>query len=355
MIYAIGLALLSALLFGASTPASKTLLREIHPVQLAGWLYLGAAIGVLPAGLRRRRSNPMRGDRRTLFRLAGAILFGGVLGPIALLLGLRLASAASVSLWLNLELVATALLGYFVFGDHLGRSGWIAVLGVVGSGVVLTAGEGASGIQAALLVALACVFWGADNHLTALIDGITPAQTTFWKGLTAGTFNLLLAVFLGASLPPLSSIGVALAVGALSYGISIVLYITSAQHMGATRAQLVFATAPFFGAILSWFVLKEALGGPQLVAGGMLVGSLVLLFRDRHAHPHTHEVLDHEHVHRHDDGHHLHVHPGLPPSHRHSHRHRHEPITHSHPHVPDLHHRHSHADQAEGGDPELTA
>jgi drug/metabolite transporter (DMT)-like permease len=344
--YAVFLVLISALLVGASTPASKALLGEIHPVQLAGWLYLGAAVGVTPSLIREGRRFRPKHDRRNLLLLGGAILFGGVLGPVALLLGLRLASAASVSLWLNLELVATALLGYFIFKDHLGPLGWVAVAGVVGSGVVLSVGEGASGFEAALLVALACVFWGLDNHFTALIDEITPAQTTFFKGVAAGSFNLALAMFLGASLPRSEVIAAAMGVGALSYGVSIALYIAAAQNLGATRAQLFFATAPFFGAFLSWLVLAESLTTSHFVAGGMLVGSLVFLFGDQHAHRHTHEVVEHEHTHRHDDGHHNHIHQGLPASHRHSHRHRHEPITHSHPHWPDIHHRHSHADQA---------
>ena len=342
---AAALVLASALLFGASTPASKLLLERFHPVQLAAWLYLGAAVGVLPA-LRGGRWRIPRGDRRTILRLLGAVLFGGVLGPVAVLLGLRLAPAASVSLWLNLELAATAVLGVLLFRDHLARIGWLAVAGVVAAGVVLSTGEGAGGFAAAGLVALACLFWGLDNHLTALIDGISPAGTTFWKGAAAGTCNLVLAGFLGAeragALPVLGAAGV----GALAYGASIALYITGAQGMGATRAQLIFATAPFFGAAMSWLVLGETVSREHLLAGGLLAGSLTLLFGDRHEHEHVHEALEHEHSHRHDDGHHHHAHPGLPAGVRHSHRHRHDPVTHAHPHWPDLHHRHRHASPA---------
>src|SRR5947209_19444260 len=42
------LGLLSALLFGAATPAGKMLLGDFTPFQLAGLLYLGAAAGVAP-------------------------------------------------------------------------------------------------------------------------------------------------------------------------------------------------------------------------------------------------------------------------------------------------------------------
>ena len=42
-----GLALLSAMLFGASTPLAKLLLRDIDPWMLAGILYLGSGVGLL--------------------------------------------------------------------------------------------------------------------------------------------------------------------------------------------------------------------------------------------------------------------------------------------------------------------
>ena len=141
-------------------------------------------------------------------------------------------------------------------------------------------------------------------------------------------------------------------VGVLAYGISIALYISAAQNLGATRAQLFFATAPFFGAVLSWLVLGERLGWLHVVSGLLMAGSLTLLFGDQHAHTHTHDALDHDHAHRHDDGHHDHVHPGLPASQRHAHRHQHEPITHRHPHWPDIHHRHSHAARANNRTPD---
>jgi drug/metabolite transporter (DMT)-like permease len=341
------LTLLSALLFGAATPAGKVLLRGIDPVQLAGWLYLGAAVGVLPAVLRGGGFTPVRRvGPASLRRLAGAIVCGGILGPIALLSGLRLASASSVSLWLNLELVATAVLGHFFFREQLGRRGWVGSAGVVTASVILSAGEGSGGAGAILLVALACLFWGLDNHFTALIDGITPAQSTFWKGLVAGLFNLSLAALTGAQLPHAGDAVAALVVGTLSYGASIALFIGAAQQLGATRAQMLFASSPFFGAAVSTVALDEPFGAPHAAAAALLVLSLLLLFR-KHGHRHTHAALEHEHWHRHDDGHHAHPHPGLATSRGHSHRHGHAPLTHSHPHWHDLHHRHLHDD---GGD-----
>lgn len=341
--YPILLALLSAALFGAATPAGKALLGDFSAFQLAGLLYLGAALAVLPVVLKSdSKQYPWRMNRANVIRLGGAILCGGILGPVFLLLGLKLASAASVSMWLNLELVATAVLGRLIFNDHLGKFGWFGVAGVLAAGCLLSAGEGTAGVWAGLLVALGCLCWGFDNHFTALIDGITPAQSTLWKGSVAGLFNLGLGLYLTPLAGSAGTIGLALLVGALAYGASITLYITSAQGLGATRAQMIFASAPFFGVVLSAAALGESISGVQFTAAAILIISLVFIFRDQHGHIHTHEVLIHEHTHRHDDLHHTHEHPDQPASQRHSHAHNHDSVTHAHPHWPDLHHRHSH-------------
>ena len=162
----------AAALFGASTPASKSLLGDMGPLALAGLLYLGAAIAVLPFSLR-GGSRRLATQPRNLSMLAGAVLFGGALGPVLLLIGLAQAPAASVALWLNLETVATAVLAWAFFREHLDRRTWFAVLLTVAAGVVLASPSGFQLAPAAGLVALACVCWGLDNNLTALYpDGV---------------------------------------------------------------------------------------------------------------------------------------------------------------------------------------
>lgn len=336
-------ALLSAILFGAATPASKALLEGFTPFQLAGLLYLGAALAVAPAALRQGGlALPGKSDRANRWRLLGAVVFGGILGPVALLFGLHLAGAASVSLWLNLEMAATAVLGAVLFRDHLGKVGWLGVVAAFVASTLVVWAPGNAGMAAGLLVLAACICWGLDNHLTALIDGITPSQSTMWKGLIAGTVNLAI----GWGLDPLASglqpVALALVIGALSYGASIVLYIRSAQALGATRSQVLFASAPFFGVALSVLLLGEQLSLMHAIATPLFLLGVALLMMDGHAHAHVHEATTHEHYHRHDDGHHDHEHPDLDRSAGHTHIHTHTRLEHSHPHWPDIHHRHSH-------------
>jgi drug/metabolite transporter (DMT)-like permease len=292
--------------------------------------------------LERRSARRLALDRKNAGRLAGAVLFGGVLAPVLLLAALRLTLAGSISLLLGLESIATAILGVLLFREHLGRSGWIGVAGGVAAGALVAGGGGWPGIAAALLTAGACLCWALDNNLMPLIDALTPARSTLVKGAVAGTTNLAIGLALAPLAAPPRAWAAALGVGALSYGVSIVLYIRSAHVLGAIRAQAVFATAPFVGAALSMLFLHEPLGLAHLSAALLLVPSLTLLLLSQHGHAHTHEALEHVHSHRHDDGHHFHEHPGLARSVRHSHPHRHERLEHAHPHWPDVHHRHAH-------------
>jgi drug/metabolite transporter (DMT)-like permease len=339
------IAILSALLFGAATPLSKNLLDHLSSFQLAGLLYIGAALGVAILVIRDKKFTwPWHMDRVNAFRLLGAVLFGGMLGTVLLLAGLRLANAASVSMWLNLEMVATAILGHFIFKDHLTKTGWLAAGGILVSAIILTSGEGSAGILAGILVALACVCWGIDNHLTALIDGITPAQSTLWKGLVAGTTNLLIGISIAPLTGSFGSVMGGLILGVFAYGFSIVLYITAAQQLGATRSQLIFSSAPFWGILLSILILGEKFTWQLAIAILLFVVSLLLLMREQHQHSHVHQGVTHDHPHRHDDGHHDH-HEGEQPDGWHSHPHKHDFLKHAHPHWPDIHHRHTHSEE----------
>ena len=335
--------LISAALFGVATPLSKVLLGSLSQFQLAGLLYLGAGLAMVPfVAVRGQRSPRKPVDRKNGLRLAGSVLFGGCMGPVFLLLGLSLAHASSVSLWLNLELAATAVLGYLVFRDHLDAAGWIGVVVALLAGVLVTVGEGSAGIAASFFVALACLCWGLDNNFTALIDALTPQEITLVKGFVAGAVNFSIGILTARSLPAPGVTIASLLVGALCYGGSIVLFIAAAQRLGAARSQIVFAAGPFFALGFSIFLLSERPAWTQIAAAGALVGSIALMLRARHSHKHAHARVVHIHSHRHDDLHHTHIHPGQLASLTHTHEHTHEALIHEHPHLPDLHHRHDH-------------
>jgi drug/metabolite transporter (DMT)-like permease len=335
------LALLSAALFGASAPAGKAVIASFSPFQLAGLLYLGAALGALPVVLKQHKGKRFGVPQSARAKLLGALICGGCAAP-AYMFSLTLAPASTVAMYLCLESPFTALLAALFFKEHIGKLGLLGVLGTTAAAALLSSGQGAAGFFAALAAAAACLLWSLDNNLTAIMDGITPVEFTFWKGLVAGSVNFAL----GCLVQPLTASGAALfgaiTTGVLCYGLSITFYIAAAQKLGAMRSQSIFSSAPFWGVGIAAVFLGERLTGIQLAAAGILIASIFALLRDQHSHSHVHDAVSHVHEHSHDDGHHNHVHEGEPTSLRHSHMHEHEVMEHSHPHLPDLHHRHSH-------------
>src|SRR5246127_3315264 len=116
-------AILAAVLFGASTPFSKLLLGRIDPLLLAGLLYLGSGNGLtLWIGCQRlvvkSKNQEAQLRLKDLRWLAAAIVAGGVVAPILLMQGLAVTPASSAALLLNLEGVLTALLAWFVFKEN---------------------------------------------------------------------------------------------------------------------------------------------------------------------------------------------------------------------------------------------
>ena len=342
--FAIIAGLLSGFLFGVATPFSKLLLADLNAFQLAGLLYLGAALAMLPYLFRKNSNLKLLFRSGSRAKTTGIIFFGGFLGPLLLLAGLKTANAASVSIWLNMELVATAILGVLVFKDALDKIAWIGVILTIIAGIITTFGEGSSGIVSGLLITAACICWAVDNHLTALTDGASPQTVTFVKGTVAGSVNLIIGCLIASQPMALGNIVPAIIVGVFSYGFSIVLYVTSAQNIGATRGQILFSTAPLWGVILSYMIYHGSFQWVHIISIALLALAVIATNFLSHKHLHTHEAMTHIHFHQHNDGHHNHSHEGMEVSRNkwHSHIHTHEPITHDHPHYPDLHHRHRH-------------
>jgi drug/metabolite transporter (DMT)-like permease len=336
----------AAVLFGATTPLASRLADETSAPILAGLLYVGAGLAVAPIAVRRRVA-PVA-VRRGLGRLGVAVVAGGFLGPLLLAAGLARTPAATASLLLNLELVATTVLATVLFHEHIGRRVGTGTVAVVAAGAVLTWNGSPEPRLGALLIAGASLCWGLDNCVTADLDEIAPEHITLAKGVIAGGTNLLIGAALGAAMPSLGVLFAALAVGAFGYGASITLWVAGARDIGAARGQLVFASAPFVGVAVAWVALGDSVRTAEIVALGLAAFGVSRVLGSHHLHEHQHDASEHTHEHAHDDGHHNHHRVDDQPA-RHTHRHGHEPLRHAHPHVPDLHHRHAHAESTGPG------
>lgn len=309
-------------------------------------LYLGAGLGLAIVHLSRGALGlpavevPLR--RSVVPWLAAVILAGGIAAPLLLMFGLARTDAASTSLLLNLEGLATMGIAWLVYRENVDRRLLLGAFAIL-AGAALLSSHGAASLQwGTLLIAGACLGWGVDNNFTRKLSSADPVQIAMLKCLVAGTVNLAIALANGASLPSPTTLLAVGAVGFLGYGVSLALFVLGLRHLGTARTGAYFSLAPFVGAVLAVLMLGETLSAKLLIAGGLMAFGLWLHLSERHDHDHTHEPLEHEHRHRHDD-HHQHEHsPGTKIDEPHSHWHRHEPLTHRHAHYPDLHHRHGH-------------
>src|SRR5262249_2615805 len=173
------LALLAALLFGASPPLAKLLLGRLDPVLLAALLYLGSGIGLFVwrsvAGRFRVPSEaPL--TRKDIPWTAGAVLAGGVVAPVLLMLGLSATAASTTSLLLNLEGVFSTVLAWFVFHESFDRRILVGMIAIVAGAVLLSWTGRAELNWGALLVIAACAGWAIDNNLTRKISAAAPVQ-----------------------------------------------------------------------------------------------------------------------------------------------------------------------------------
>ncbi|HZS09039.1 MAG TPA: DMT family transporter [Blastocatellia bacterium] len=342
-------AIAAAALFGASTPFAKLLLGRVEPVPLASLLYLGSGVGLSCwLALRQRFNGTVASEANLVWSdwtsLAGAIFFGGVIGPVALLFGLAHTPASTASLLLNLEGVFTAALAWFVFRENFDRRIALGMAAITAGGVLLSWAERPQfGVPwGALAVAGACLAWGIDNNLTRKVSGGDPLLVAAAKGLVAGGVNLLLAQAIGAAWPRTPVILAAALVGLLGYGVSLTLFVLALRHIGTARTGAYFSLAPFVGGALSLPLLRERLTIYFPAAAALMGLGVWLHLTERHAHDHRHEAMTHDHRHVHDE-HHRHEHDRfVPAGEPHSHPHRHETLVHSHLHYPDIHHRHQH-------------
>jgi drug/metabolite transporter (DMT)-like permease len=346
VVFAVG----AALLFGLSTPLAKILLGSVSPLLLAALFYLGSGAGLGLVLLGRAVRTGEGHEREAPLRLAdapwlaGAILSGGIVGPVLLMAGLAVTPASAASLLLNLEGVFTALLAWFVFRENFDRRIALGMAAIVLGGGLLSweGAPGWSGLAGPFAIAGACLAWGLDNNLTGRVSSGDPVQIACLKGLAAGAVNGGLAWGSGLPFPETAVLASALIVGFFGYGLSLVLFVLALRHLGTARTGAYFSLAPFIGSGAALLFLREPLSAVFAAAALLMGAGIWLHLTERHEHHHEHEEMEHEHWHEH-DAHHRHAHPpGVDPRGPHSHRHRHEKFVHSHPHYPDLHHRHRH-------------
>lgn len=274
--FAIGLAILAAILYAINIPFSKVLLNSAPPTMMAAFLYLGAGIGMGTMMVARRQSR-FKGREANLVRadlpFVVAMVVLDIAAPILLMVGLKHTIAANVSLLNNFEIVATALIAMVFFHEKVGKTLWMAIGFVTSACMLLTVEtDGALSFSiGSLLVIGATVCWGLENNCTRQIADKDPMQIVTIKGFGSGLGAFIIALVLGESLPNLSTLLLIAILGFVSYGLSIYVYTYAQRGIGAAKTSTYYAVAPFVGALLSIVFLGEQIT-PIFIVALVLMG-----------------------------------------------------------------------------------
>ena len=284
-------AILAAVFYAVSSPPSKVLLEDVSPYLMASLLYLGAGFGMMAV---RSASPSKRSEERSLTRGDMPYILGMVVldiaAPILLMYGLLNSPASSVSLLNNFEIVATTLIALLVFGERVSSRTWVAIILITASAIILsTAGAGELSFSTgSLAVILACVCWGIENNCTRRLSDSGPLRIVVIKGVFSGLGSLVIAVFMGMGSPTAAEIAGALALGFVSYGMSLFFYISAQGSLGAAKVSAYYAMAPFIGAFLSLALLGEPLTEMfALALAVMAAGVAVLTWESLRSDPQT--------------------------------------------------------------------
>lgn len=335
-------AILAAVLYAINIPLSKVLLTQVAPTMMAAFLYLGAGGGLFLYGTlsgEKEKGAPL--TKAELPYTLGMIVLD-IIAPILLMLGLESTHSANASLLNNFEIVATSLIAFFLFKEALSKRLTLAIVLVTVASVALSfegAGSFRFNIGSLLVLAAACC-WGLENNCTRMLSNKSSIQITTIKGIFSGAGSLIVAMLIGETFPDLTWIPVVLALGFVSYGLSINFYIKAQKDLGAAKTSAYYAIAPFLGVAFGMLMLGERLAVQFYVGLGIMIAATVLMVRDtivlQHSHDHTHV---HTHEHSHGDIRHIHEHEHI---HSHTHTHGEDEGVHGHTHDAIEDHDHTH-------------
>ena len=249
-------AILAAIFYALNSPLSKILLDYMPPTIMAGFLYIGAGVGMgIIALIRKGRSFRVQETKLTRSDLpyTVAMILLDIAAPVCLLFGLKTTTAANASLLNNFEIVATAIIAFIIFGEKISARLWGGIVFVVASCILLSL-EDVSGLQfsvGSLFILLACVFWGFENNCTKKLSAKDPLQIVLIKGVCSGTGSIIIGLCIGERITVLWSVFAVIGVGFIAYGLSIFFYIRAQRLLGAARTSVYYAVAPFIGTGLS--------------------------------------------------------------------------------------------------------
>ncbi len=281
---AVFFAILAAALYAVNVPVSKLLISYISPTMLAGFLYLGAGIGVgamilCKKALNIQNNEPLLCRKDMPYTVAMVLL--DIAAPIFLMFGVADTTSANVSLLNNFEIVATSVIALVIFKEKISKKLWGAIFLVVAASVILGFdGGGMIFNKGSVFVLCACMCWGIENNCTRTISDKSSEQIVLIKGLFSGLGGIIVALIVGERFPNVLYLLTVMLLGFVSYGLSIKFYIMAQSKLGAAKTSAFYSIAPFLGVGFSFVILREQPKFQFYLGLSIMIAATVIMISD---------------------------------------------------------------------------
>lgn len=210
---------------------------------------------------------------------AGAIGGAGLVAAFAgAIYAIQTTSVANAVFLFAVSPMLTALLGWAVLGERIGRHTWAAMaLALAGMAVMVREGLSlghAAGNAAAILSAAGFATFTVCLRAGRVTD-MLPAVVAGGL-LSAGASLAVLAATGGALMVPPSDIAVALTMGAVLLGTGMVLYTAGSRVLPAVDATLLSLAEVVLAPLWVFLILGETATPATLLGGAVVIAALVL-------------------------------------------------------------------------------
>lgn len=282
---AYALLLLMVLIWGANFSVSKVALASVPPLAFNALRFPCAAIAVFVV-LRLRGPIPWPAPQ-DYSRILVVALLGNVLYQQFFIFGLDSTNAGIASVLLAGSPILTALLSAAVGHERVGQRTWMGVFATfVGILLVVQQGggmadAGSTTTTGALLMVAASASWAMFTvGARPLLVRYGPTAMTAWTLWVGTAFLVIIGLRQVIALPegtltPAVWAGVLYA-GALSIGISYLIWYHAVNIIGNTRTATFSNAVPAVGLLVAWIWLGEVPTAGELVGSAIIIGGVAL-------------------------------------------------------------------------------
>jgi len=274
--------IVSAILYGSISTIAKPSLNTINPILLSSLIYL--IIGIFLTLVIRMTKGIASLGRASLVLIFLDSLFGAVIGPLLYFYGLRLTSASTASLLINVEFLFSILFAVFILREKPHKIAYAGIGLIFVSLIVVNLKVDTfvffqpDNLLGNGLIISSTIFWALDNNISKVIlqKGIPITRLIQIKPLFGGLLSLGIVILLQipftingvTQIPPLLFLSLG------GFAGSLFLFLKGMREVGTTKSVMIFSTSSIFGIFFAAVFLKESVEIWRLLLSisGMMIG-----------------------------------------------------------------------------------